>query len=139
METMLYTMKTMNLGKLKKEFLMLTAFHGHKFCDEINSLQGVDDTVKEGSLKIRVETKDSLRARTGVSPDLADAAFLALEMARARFGLVAVEPPAKETVKADSEGVFALFVGQTARSPIRSLRDLDIVSRTAHAHIDINA
>lgn len=52
METMLYTMKTMNLGKLKKEFLMLTAFHGHKFCDEINSLQGVDDTVKEGFRKL---------------------------------------------------------------------------------------
>ena len=49
---MLYTMKTMNLGKLKKEFLMLTAFHGHKFCDEINSLQGVDDTVKEGFRKL---------------------------------------------------------------------------------------
>ena len=52
METMLYTMKTMNMGKLKKEFLMLTAFHGHKFCDEINSLQGVDDTVKEGFRKL---------------------------------------------------------------------------------------
>ncbi len=52
METMLYTMKTLNLGKLKKEFLMLTAFHGHKFCDEITTLQGVDDTVKEGFRKV---------------------------------------------------------------------------------------
>ncbi len=45
---MLFTMKTLNLGRLKKEFLMLTAFHGHKFCDEIQSLEGVDDSVKSG-------------------------------------------------------------------------------------------
>lgn len=52
METMLYTMKTLNLGKLKREFLMLTAFHGHKFCDEIAVLEGVDESVKEGFRKL---------------------------------------------------------------------------------------
>jgi len=35
METMLLQMKTLNIGKLKKEFLMITAFHGNKFCDEL--------------------------------------------------------------------------------------------------------
>jgi hypothetical protein len=35
LETMLMTMKTLNLGRLKKEFLMLTAFHGNKVCHEI--------------------------------------------------------------------------------------------------------
>ena len=48
METMLVTMKTLNLAKLKKEFLMLTAFHGNKFCDELQTLEGVEDHVKEG-------------------------------------------------------------------------------------------
>jgi hypothetical protein len=52
METMLYTMKTLNLGKLKREFLMLTAFHGHKFCDEIAVLEGVDESVKDGFRKV---------------------------------------------------------------------------------------
>lgn len=48
METMLFQMKTLNLARLKKEFLMLTAFHGHKFCDEIGQLEGVEDHVKDG-------------------------------------------------------------------------------------------
>ncbi len=45
-------MKTLNLGKLKREFLMLTAFHGNKFCDEIAVLEGVDEVVKEGFRKV---------------------------------------------------------------------------------------
>ena len=45
-------MKTLNLAKLKKEFLMLTAFHGHKFCDEIAVLEGVDENVKDGFRKL---------------------------------------------------------------------------------------
>jgi hypothetical protein len=52
METMLVTMKTLNMSKLKKEFLMLTAFHGHKFCDEVSNLEGVDDHVKDGFKKV---------------------------------------------------------------------------------------
>lgn len=52
METMLFQMKTLNLAKLRKEFLMLTAFHGHHFCDEITQLEGVDDHVKEGFRKL---------------------------------------------------------------------------------------
>ena len=31
---------------------MLTAFHGHKFCDELNKLEGVEDHVKEGFRKV---------------------------------------------------------------------------------------
>lgn len=52
MESMLLTMKTLNLGKLRREFLMLTAFHGHKFCDEITQLEGVDEHTKEGFRKV---------------------------------------------------------------------------------------
>lgn len=55
LEGMLYQMKTLNLGKVKKEFLMLTAFHGNKFCDEIALLEGVDDTVKEGFRQLVVD------------------------------------------------------------------------------------
>ncbi len=52
METLLVSMKTLNLSKVKKEFLMLTAFHGHKFCDELNQLEGVEEHVKEGLRKV---------------------------------------------------------------------------------------
>jgi len=48
MESMLLTMKTLNLTRLKKEFLMLTAFHGNKVVTEIQLLEGVEDHVKQG-------------------------------------------------------------------------------------------
>lgn len=54
------------------------------------------DLIKSGSLKVKIESKPEFKARFGRSPDLADAAFLALDCARQRMGLVAVDPP-KET------------------------------------------
>lgn len=54
------------------------------------------DMLKSGTLKMKVEPKPEFKARFGRSPDLADAAFLALDCARQRLGLVAVDPP-KET------------------------------------------
>ena len=54
------------------------------------------DMVKTGSLKVKIESKLEFKARFGRSPDLADAAFLALDCARQRLGLVAVDPPKDE-------------------------------------------
>jgi len=51
------------------------------------------DMVKTGSLKVKIESKIEFKSRFGRSPDLADAAFLALDCARQRMGLVAVDPP----------------------------------------------
>lgn len=51
------------------------------------------DTVKSGSLKMKIESKPEFKSKFGRSPDLADAAFLALDCARHRLGLSAVEPP----------------------------------------------
>ena len=51
------------------------------------------DMVKTGSLKVKIESKIEFKARFGRSPDLADAAFLALDCARQRMGLVAIDPP----------------------------------------------
>lgn len=59
------------------------------------------DMVKTGSLKVKIESKPDFKSRFGRSPDLADAAFLALDCARQRLGLVAIDPP-----KEDSGGVF---------------------------------
>jgi hypothetical protein len=51
------------------------------------------DMVKTGSLKVKIESKPEFKARFGLSPDLADAAFLALDCARQRLGMVAIDPP----------------------------------------------
>ena len=51
------------------------------------------DLVKGGTLRVKVESKPEFKARFGRSPDLADAAFLALDCARQRLGLVAIDPP----------------------------------------------
>lgn len=54
------------------------------------------DMIKSGSLRMKIESKPEFKSRFGRSPDLADAAFLALDCARQRLGLVAVDPPDKE-------------------------------------------
>jgi len=51
------------------------------------------DMVKTGSLKVKIESKPEFKARFGLRPDLADAAFLALDCARQRLGMVAIDPP----------------------------------------------
>jgi hypothetical protein len=50
------------------------------------------DMVKGGTLRMKIESKVEYKSRLGMSPDLADAAFLCLDLARQRHGLVAVEP-----------------------------------------------
>ena len=54
------------------------------------------DLVKSGTLRVRIESKPEFKSRFGRSPDLADAAFLALDCARQRLGLVAIDPPKGE-------------------------------------------
>tara|TARA_B100000902_G_scaffold3192_1_gene4032 strand:- start:29481 stop:31244 length:1764 start_codon:yes stop_codon:yes gene_type:complete len=48
---------------------------------------------KSGSLKMKIESKPEFKSRLGKSPDVADAAFLCIDVARQRLGLVAAEPP----------------------------------------------
>jgi hypothetical protein len=44
-------------------------------------------------MKLRIETKPEFKSRVGYSPDLADATFMLLDLARERHGFVAVEMP----------------------------------------------
>jgi hypothetical protein len=81
------------------------------------------ELIKSGTLRVKVEPKVDLRKRTGYSPDMADAAFIALEMARQRHGLVAVDPP-----KSSELGFF----GQRMQ---RTIRDLDVVGRSSHSQM----
>jgi hypothetical protein len=50
------------------------------------------EMIKGSTLRMKIESKPDYKARFGRSPDLADAAFLCLDLARQRHGLVAVEP-----------------------------------------------
>ena len=45
------------------------------------------ETTKSGGVKIKVESKTDYRSRTGHSPDIADAAFVLIDLCRERFGL----------------------------------------------------
>jgi hypothetical protein len=56
-EAMLYSMKTLNLTKLKDEFLMLTIFHGHKFIEDINKMN-IDKEIKNN---LKKQVNDFLR------------------------------------------------------------------------------
>lgn len=81
--------------------------------------------VKGTGLRIKVESKIDLKAKLGHSPDLTDSAFVAVDLARTRFGLVSMEPP-----KQRDSGI-ALF---TRRGPL-TMKDLDVVSRSTHSNI----
>ena len=50
------------------------------------------DMVKGSTLRMKLESKPDYKNRLGKSPDLADAAFICIDVARQRHGLVAVEP-----------------------------------------------
>lgn len=49
------------------------------------------ETRKSGAMKIKVESKTEYKSRTGKSPDIADAAFIMLDVCRTRFGLMGNE------------------------------------------------
>lgn len=79
------------------------------------------EMVKSGTLRVKVESKQELKARVGQSPDITDAAFIALDLARQRHGLVAVDAPKAK------DGAFPT-------RPPRTMRDLDVVARSKHSH-----
>lgn len=83
------------------------------------------EMVKSGTLRMRAESKAELKGRMGNSPDLADAAFIMVDLARQRHGLVAVDPPAL-----GAENPVDFF-----RRQQRTLADLDVVSRSPLGHL----
>lgn len=84
------------------------------------------DMVKGGTLRVRIETKTDLKARMGNSPDLADGAFIVVDLARQRHGFVAVDRPA--------EGRLAVPRWMVEGSR-KTMSDLDVVSRSPHAEL----
>ena len=79
------------------------------------------DMIKTGSLKVKIESKVEFKARFGRSPDLADAAFLALDCARQRLGLVAVDPPKESQGSGFKKQVTIKSLGSALQNPDTSL------------------
>jgi len=75
------------------------------------------DMVKTGSLKVKIESKLEFKSRFGRSPDLADAAFLALDCARQRLGMVAVDPPKDEDGKGFRKQVSIKTLRDSLQNP----------------------
>ena len=119
----LYTNRVSELWFVGKEFMRTRQIHGvtHELAKEMCARRY--DMVKSGTLRVKVESKGELKQRLGNSPDKADAAFIALDLARQRHGLVAVDPP-----KANSAGVFPQRVHRT-------IRDLDVVGRSSQSQL----
>jgi hypothetical protein len=86
------------------------------------------ETIKGGEgLKMRVEPKPDFKKRAGYSPDAADAAFLLIDLARNRHGLIALEP-----LKKDDSGNGSTF-GNYHRQV--SMKDLQVESRTNYSSL----
>lgn len=119
----LYTNRVSELWFVGKEFLRTHQMSGvgDDLAKEMCSRRY--EMVKSGTLRVRVETKAELKQRAGQSPDVADAAFVALDLARQRHGLVAVD-----AIKDTGMGVF----GTRQR---RTLKDLDVVGRSKHSQM----
>ena len=88
----MYTNRVSELWFVGKELMRTRQFFGVD-SDLAQEIVGrTYEMVKTGSLKVRIESKPEFKQRIGKSPDLADAAFLALDCARQRHGLIAMEP-----------------------------------------------
>jgi|TARA_R100001443_G_scaffold117353_3_gene141656 hypothetical protein len=89
----LYMNRVSELWFVGKELMRTKQFFGitNDLAQEITGRNY--DMVKGSSLRMKIESKVEYKSKFGKSPDLADAAFLCLDLARQRHGLVAVDPP----------------------------------------------
>lgn len=117
----LYVNRVSELWMTGKEFLRTRQLRG--ICADLAKEMCMRryDMVKGTRLRVKIETKSELKQRVGFSPDLADAAFVALELARQRLGMIAIDMP--------KEGE----TGFGKQRPLITMKDLDVVSRTGHA------
>ena len=89
----LYTNRVTELWFVGKELIRTKQLFGVS-TDLAQEITGRKyDMIKGSSLRMKMESKVEFKSRFGKSPDLADAAFLCLDVARQRHGLLAVEPP----------------------------------------------
>ena len=115
--TELYVNRVSELWFVGKELVRTKQFYGidNVLAQEITGRNY--DMVKGGTLRMKIESKPEYKSRFGRSPDLADAAFLCLDLARQRHGLVAVEPVEDaagkiQHARRDIKGLSKILVGE---------------------------
>jgi len=118
----LYVNRVSELWFVGKEFIRTQQLKGVDLDLAKEMCNRQYEMVKSGTLRVKIESKVDVKARVGSSPDLGDAAFITLELARQRHGMVAVDAP-----KNQDAGCFS--------RPPRTMRDLDIVSRSKHSQL----
>jgi len=122
--TDLYVNRVSELWFVGKEFIRcrqvrgISAELGKEMCSRrYDMIKGTS------SLRVKIEPKSELKSRLGMSPDLADAAFIVMDLARQRHGLVAVDPPSEDEQKLPGK-------------PMLTMKSLDVVSRSEHSSLD---
>jgi len=122
----LYTNRVSELWFVGKEFLRTKQLSGitTDLAKEMCSRRY--DMIKSGNLRVKIESKIELKARMGASPDLADGAFILLDLARQKHGLVAVD------LAADGKAKLPKWAIPTSA---KTMADLDVVTRSAHSQL----
>lgn len=118
----LYTNRVSELWFVGKELLRTKQIYGvsSDLAQEMCA-RNYDMTKGTGTLRVKIESKPEFKARFGRSPDLADAAFLALDCARQRLGLVAVDPPKDDGGKGFRKRVTIKSLSGALNNPDTSL------------------
>jgi len=118
----LYTNRVSELWFVGKELLRTKQIYGvsSDLAQEMCA-RNYDMTKGTGTLRVKIESKPEFKARFGRSPDLADAAFLALDCARQRLGLVAVDPPKDDDGKGFRKQVTIKSLSGALNNPDTSL------------------
>jgi len=118
----LYSNRVTELWMVGKEFIRTKQIYGISADLAKEMCVRRYELIKGASLRVRAETKTELKQRVGYSPDIADAAFIGLELARQRHGFVAIDMPK------DKEGILKFNRQMT-------MGDLDVVSRSDYSSL----
>jgi len=119
----LYTTRVGELWFVGKEFLRCRQLFGIVPEMAVEMISRKYDYTKAGTLKMRLEPKVDYKTRMDKSPDLSDAAFLLIDLARERHSFMAYE------LDKDSQSNRV----NLGLRPVPGVQDFDIVSRTAHS------
>jgi hypothetical protein len=119
----LYVNRVSELWFVGKEFLRCRQFFGIPNEVAVDMTARTYEMVKGSNLRMKVEPKQEFKSRIGRSPDIADAMFLLIELARQRHSFVSIDldPSRKDDM--------SVWTQQRRRE------DFDVASRSAHVHL----
>lgn len=119
----LYFNRVSEMWFVGKEFLRCKQLFGvpHEMAVDMTARQY--ELRKLSTLRMKIESKEDFNSRMGRSPDISDAAFLLVDLARERHSFVAMEPT-------EHKGASLRWA-----RPERNRKDLDVATRSVHAHL----